>query len=159
MHKYLYYISDIFFESKSEQSDIFSPQELTEHYRTELDECYLDAIYVASSYRQARDIIETYKYKSDRQCVSICVDLLAKLVEEYNIVPTQNVSLVGVPMHWSRYMIRGFNHIDLLVSKLSKHIGIPSLKPIQAHWTRRQSQLSKDKRIKNRENAFSLNHH
>ena len=57
-------------------------------------------------------------------------------------------------MHWSRYLIRGFDHIDVLTSELSEKIGKIKIKPVQAFFTRRQSKLSKVNRMKNREHVF-----
>jgi ComF family protein len=84
------------------------------------------------------------------------VDLLAKIVEKYDLLSHDDIALVSVPMHWSRYMIRGFNHIDLLTSWLSRKLWMKKIKPIRAYWTRRQSKLSKVKRMKNREHAFAM---
>jgi ComF family protein len=81
---------------------------------------------------------------------------LMKIVEQYWLLSHDDIALVSVPMHWSRYMIRGFNHIDLLTFWLSRRTWVAKIKPIRAHWTRRQSKLTKVKRLKNREHAFSL---
>jgi ComF family protein len=111
---------------------------------------------VAAHYRDISQSIEAYKYRSDRQHGDLYVDLLAKVVEKYGLLSFDDIALVSVPMHWSRYLIRGFNHIDFLVSRLSRGSRIPHIRPIRAHWTRRQSKLTKVKRMKNREHAFAL---
>lgn len=158
MHPVLHGIMSIFFDMSiygEAQKDIFDPQDLTDHYKNEIQDMSLDGIYVATHYNDVRYTIESYKYRSDRQHVWKYVDLLSKTVDLYWLFSnTSDNCMVGVPMHWSRYFIRGFNHIDLLVSHLSKKIWIPYMKPLQAFFTRRQSKLSKSKRIKNREYAF-----
>ena len=117
----------------------------------------LDSIYVATHYNDIRYMIEAYKYRSDRQHIWEYVDLLSKIGDTYWLFSTRNdICIVGVPMHWSRYLIRGFNHIDYLVSRVSKKLGIPYKKPLRSFFTRRQSKLSKSKRKKNREYAFWL---
>jgi ComF family protein len=133
------------------------PQDLTEHYQMELADFSMDGIYVATHYRDIQDTIEAYKYRSDRQYIWIYVDLLSKIGDKYWVFQDMSQSsIIGVPMHWSRYAIRWFNHIDILASRLSKQMWIPKIEPIQAHFTRRQSKLTKQDRMKNREYAFWL---
>ncbi len=136
--------------------NIYSPQDLTEHYKQEMAESALDGVYIAAHYKDISYTIEAYKYRSDRQHVWEYVDLLLRVIKQYILLSQDDIALVSVPMHWSRYMIRGFNHIDLLTSWLSEKIGVNKIKPIRAYWTRRQSKLSKVKRLKNREHAFAL---
>jgi predicted amidophosphoribosyltransferase len=112
---------------------------------------------VAAHYQDISEGIEAYKYRSYRQYGSLYVDLLSKLIQEYypDIDP-ETVSLVSVPMHWSRYSIRGFNHMDWLVTRLARQLGLTHISPLTAYWTRRQSKLTKAKRMKNRQDAFAL---
>ena len=136
--------------------DIYHPQDLTSHYKKEIVDSALDGVYVSAHYKDISYTIEAYKYRSDRQHVWEYVDLLARVVEQYGLLPDDDIALVSVPMHWSRYMIRGFDHIDLLTTGLSRRSGVAKIKPIRASWTRRQSKLKKVKRLKNREHAFAL---
>lgn len=158
--KFSHAIMSIFFDMSThgeESKNLYNPQDLTDHYRKEISTMSMDGLYIATHYGSIRHTIEAYKYRSDRQHVSVYVDLLSKLVEQYcHSSLDSDVAIVGVPMHWSRYMIRGFSHIDLLSRRLVSKIGIPSIRPIQAGFSRRQSKLSKSKRLKNRENNFSL---
>ncbi|MBC7503493.1 ComF family protein [Candidatus Gracilibacteria bacterium] len=156
--KIAHVIMSIFFDMSKygETRNIYYPQDLTEHYNMEIAHSELDGVYVAAHYKDISYTIEAYKYRSDRQHVGEYVDLLARIVEKYDLLSYDGVVLVSVPMHWSRYMIRGFNHIDLLTSGLSRRLGVDKIKPIGASWSRRQSKLTKIKRIKNREHAFTL---
>jgi ComF family protein len=150
---------NIFFEMSTygeRAKNIYNPQDLTEHYRAELVDSTLDGVYIAANYSDISYTIEAYKYRSDRQHVWEYVDLLARIIEKYALLSHDDIALVSVPMHWSRYMIRGFNHIDLLTSGLSRRLWVNKIKPIRAHWTRRQSKLTKVKRLQNREHAFAL---
>ncbi|MBC7498258.1 ComF family protein [Candidatus Gracilibacteria bacterium] len=159
IQKISHVIMNIFFEMSTygeRAKNIYNPQDLTEHYRGELVYSTLDGVYIAANYSDISYTIEAYKYRSDRQHVGEYVDLLARIVEKYDLLSHDDIALVSVPMHWSRYMIRGFNHIDLLTSGLSYRLGIHKIKPIRAYWTHRQSKLSKMKRMKNREHAFVL---
>lgn len=152
-------IKSIFFDTDKnlEQDTIFAPQELTDHYRDELWDMAIDWVFVATSYNNIKESIEAYKYRSDRQHVWQYVDLLAKVVEKYSLSPIEDdIVIVSVPMHWSRYMIRGFNHIDLLARWLSERLWIAYQKPIRALFSKRQSKLSKKERMKNRESAYIL---
>ncbi len=157
MYSFFNGIISIFFEESVYDScqNIFDPQDLTDHYKNEIPNMSLDGIYVATHYTNIRYTIESYKYRSDRQHVWEYVDLLSKTGDLHWLFSyTSDICMVGVPMHWSRYFIRGFNHIDFLVSHLSKNLNIPQKKPLQSFFTCRQSKLSKSKRIKNREYAF-----
>ena len=159
IRKISHVLMSIFFDMSTygeEKKNIYNPQELTRHYEQEIGDSALDGVYVAAHYSDISYTIEAYKYRSDRQHVDEYVDLLAKVVDQYWLLSHNNITFVSVPMHWSRYMIRGFNHIDLLTSGLSRRFWVQKIKPIRAYWTRRQSKLTKVKRIKNREHAFSL---
>lgn len=59
-------------------------------------------------------------------------------------------------MHWSRYLIRGFDHVAILGEQLAKHEHIPFQKLLRAKYTKRQSKLQKSERVRNREHAFVL---
>ncbi len=159
IHKISHVLMSIFFDMSTygtATKDIYHPQDLTEHYNQEISENALDGAYVAAHYKDISYTIEAYKYRSDRQHVWEYVDLLANVVEKYDLLSYGDVAFVSVPMHWSRYMIRGFNHIDLLTSWLSHQTDVAKIKPIRAYWTHRQSKLTKVKRMKNREQAFAL---
>ena len=49
--------------------DIYHPQDLTSHYKKEIDGSTLDGVYVAAQYKDISYTIEAYKYRSDRQHV------------------------------------------------------------------------------------------
>ena len=86
MHSFFRGMVSIFFEESTHNDshrNIFDPQDLTRHYRQEIDNMALDKVYIATHYRDIQYTIEAYKYKSDRQYVREYVDLLAKVVEKY----------------------------------------------------------------------------
>lgn len=159
IHKISHALMSIFFDMSTygeATKNIYHPQDLTVHYNQEIAENALDGVYIAAHYKDISYTIEAYKYRSDRQHVWEYVDLLARVVEQYDLLSHDDIAFVSVPMHWSRYMIRGFNHVDLLTSWLSRRLGVDIIKPIWASWSRRQSKLTKVKRLKNREHAFVL---
>ncbi len=47
--------------------EIYHPQDLTSHYKQEMDDSALDGVYVATHYNDISYTIEAYKYRSDRQ--------------------------------------------------------------------------------------------
>lgn len=136
----------------------FSPKHLTSHYTKELWKHHLDDIYVATEYVQIESHITRYKYFSERDCVDIFVDLLSKLWQKYDIFTTPNTLLVPVPMHWSRYFSRGFDHTAYIVRHLSKYVDIPYKKVLKARYTSHQSHLSRIKRLENKKNSFKMNY-
>lgn len=66
--------------------------------------------------------------------------------------------ITSVPMHWSRYLLRGFDHVAYLAKRVAKEQKIPIKKLLRARYSKRQSKLHKKERIKNREHAFILAH-
>ncbi|PMH46022.1 amidophosphoribosyltransferase [Vibrio sp. 10N.286.49.B3] len=68
--------------------------------------------------------------------------------------------LTGVPMHWQRYLKRGFNQSELLAAHLAKQLNTthqPSLFR-RTVATRSQQGLSQQQRINNLNNVFTLRH-
>jgi predicted amidophosphoribosyltransferase len=214
-----------------EEKMIFSPQDLTEHYRREIPHCVLDGVFVAAHYRDIDRIIEGYKYRSEREKARVLSDLLRKLYlsrkkylpisdsfrhreecalsdneevvlgwsdpyiwstehelpsppsrgqacspeqnstdfpqKQENLPPLtgglthprewrEQVAICPVPMHWSRYLIRGFDHVAKLGEQLAKEEHVPFQKLLKAGYSKRQSKLQKSERVKNREHAFVL---
>ena len=113
---------DIFLENRERKSPSFLPLDLTEHYRKELGDISIDAIYVATKYSEIEQSIARYKYSSERENVDLFVDLLSKLIQKYEIQLEDNILLVPVPMHWSRYCMRGFDHMNYIAKYLSKNL-------------------------------------
>ena len=158
-HKIFSIISSIFFDipSSGSQEDIFEYQDLTLHYHEEIESCMLDGIYVGSRYHNIVDMIEWYKYRSDRQYVSIFGDILAKIIDRsISIRSKDDIGIVSVPMHWSRYIIRWFDHTDLLSQYVAKQVSLPVFLPLGAKISKRQSKLSKKDRLSNRNSAFYI---
>lgn len=150
---------DIFLEHKKNISPIFLPADLTDHYKNELGNLYLDNIYIATKYSEVEENITRYKYFSERENVDLFVDLLAKIVDHYKICTENNILFVPVPMHWSRYFIRGFDHTSYLAKYLSKKTGLPYQKLLSTKWSKHQSKLSREKRLENKRNSFRMRNH
>ncbi len=73
-----------------------------------------------------------------------------KNIESYIIIP--------IPLHKSRLKWRGFNQSELIANELSKNIGLPAIANIliRVKKTKDQTQLSKEERISNIQNAFQI---
>ena len=152
-------IHDIFLEKRENTSSTFNPSELTEHYKKERWSHHLDAIYIATTYAEIEEELTRYKYHSEREYVDLFVDLLAKLVDLHPDIADGQTTIVPVPMHWSRYILRGFDHTSLIVRRLSKKTGLPYQKLLSTKWTRHQSKLSREKRLENKKNTFRIRYH
>ena len=158
----VHFLKDIFFDETYISPKISSSKDLTDHYKKELWDLYLDSIIVAKSYDEVRGIIEAYKYNSERdlafEIVAYMYDILnspsymSKIVEDLS-----KFSIVPVPMHWTRYVFRGFDHVSKLAKILSKQRGLKYSYCLSAWFSWRQSQLSRKKRLENRKNRFTMN--
>lgn len=149
---------DIFLEEKIFSEIKLERKDLTDHYHQDLPYCFLDRISVASHYRESKKIIERYKYESDREYRERLVDFYLHIagIEFADESTKKNWCIVPVPMHWSRYILRGFDHIGLLATLLSEKIGIPYQTILKTRYRPRQSRLNRTSRLANKTNAFRL---
>jgi hypothetical protein len=104
--KIIQVLYDIFLDKKTQEISLFTPMDLTGHYKKELGDIALDAIYVGVPYKNIETSLHRFKYSSEREYVDIFVDILSKLVEKYDILHNDNCLIVPVPMHWTRYIFR-----------------------------------------------------
>lgn len=106
-------LASIFFDSDHPNIERVEIQELGQHYREEIHPLFLDQIWVASAYIYTRDILERYKYHSEREYIEPLSRYLIALAEHADIRVEESSDwiIVPVPMHWSRYILRGFDHI------------------------------------------------
>lgn len=119
---------DIFFDEKVSSPKIL-PMSKLEEYKNELEEVFFDEIFVATKYDEIKKILERYKFYSERNCScelstifeTIFVEQMSKFVEQN----MQNWVITSVPMHWTRYFLRGFDHMKLLGKKTSQKLKIP----------------------------------
>ncbi len=151
-------LASIFFDSRRSYTNTVSIQELGNHYKNELNHFHLDQIWVASEYRYTKDIIERFKYHSEREHAQWLSEYLVSIAGQCDNVLNDDKEwiIVPVPMHWSRYLIRGFDHISLLSKFVSESIWIPSQKVLSTSFRFRQSKLSRMSRLANKINAFRI---
>ncbi len=155
------FLASIFFDSRHSPTNTVSIQELGNHYRNELDQFYLDQIWVASEYKYTKEIIERFKYHSEREYAVQLSEYFIALSNNCDVFPNDGTEwvIVPVPMHWSRYFMRGFDHIWLLSQKVSEATGIPYRKILTTSFRFRQSKLSRNSRLANKKNAFRMKNH
>lgn len=164
-------IVSIFFDENTENKIEVTPFSALRIYKKELWEVYFDEIIVGAKYSQIEKLLERYKYFSqeylsnelteyflkifhtvdtmstDGEVMSINVDLLSKLDSE-------NTAVTVVPMHWSRYFLRWFDHMEKIWKKFSKKTWFPFRKFLWTKFTKKQATLSRAERLKNRENIY-----
>jgi ComF family protein len=64
--------------------------------------------------------------------------------------------IVPVPLHWTRFVRRGFNQADLICQGISSELGVPVVRALRrCKRTRQQARLSRKERILNLTGAFS----
>jgi ComF family protein len=149
-------IVSIFFDPEISPRVLADPRDLTHHYRWEIPNLSLDRVYIGSEYRHISERVDRYKYHSDRTQTIELITILSSISTIANIENISEYMVVPIPMHWSRYLIRGFHHTDRLAREFARVNDIEYSPLLATIWTRRQSQLSKKQRQKNREWVFAL---
>ena len=150
-------IREIFLEDEDMGLLRSNPKNLTTHYQKELRHVEVVEVCVWWDYRILEEIIERYKYHSDRQRSTELVEVLAKCVDVSNSFGEHDDwVVVPVPMHWSRYIIRGFDHTDRLARELARMLHLRQSTLLWTRYRKRQSNLSRDKRIENKKDSFFI---
>ena len=100
----------------------------------------------------SEQLIYRYKYRG--------ATYLARIYSEfaYNALYKSSIDIdyiMAVPLHWFKYIIRGYNQSTLIAELISKKIGIPLLKNIKRKtYTKSQTKLSGKQRRINIKNNF-----
>ena len=152
-------LASIFVEEDASRDMVHSaPKDLTHHYRDDLPNLFLDEVWVATEYKISKFSIEKYKYQSDREYLENLVALYLELYKENRDILSkkESWSIVPVPMHWSRYMIRGFDHMRLIALELSEKLDIQTISPLRTNYRPRQSTMKRASRLANKKNAFTI---
>jgi ComF family protein len=154
---FLSILKDIFLEENERRSSTSSPKNLTVHYRQELRHVEYDEVCVWADYREWEKEIERYKYHSDRHISTDLVEVLSKCVEvSVYYGEHDDWVIIPIPMHWSRYMLRGFDHTKRLATELAHSLWIEYNPILKTKWRRRQSNLSRTKRLENKKDSFLI---
>jgi ComF family protein len=150
-------LKDIFLEKYERSDRIPSPKNLTYHYSVELRHVDFDEVCVWDEYAHLEKKIERYKYSSDRYISTELVEVLEKCVEVSVLFGEHDDwGIVPIPMHWSRYILRGFDHTSLLAEKFGEVVELSFIPLLKTKYRPRQSNLSRAKRVKNKKNSFFI---
>lgn len=143
--------------SKNSKNTKIKSFSLLEKYKEELDEIYFDDIFVATYYENIKNKLEQYKFFSDRSLVVEFSDLFCRIyVEQMSNFDKNDFYITSVPMHWSRYLIRWFDHMSNLAKYFCEKNNFNYIKILGVKFTKRQAKLNKKQRLKNRENVYFI---
>jgi ComF family protein len=145
----------VFFDDIDEMRGDIVPKEKIAHYVKEIPDILVESIIVAGSYESFRKQIELYKYASQREYAQYFAQIYHTMIQDSIKNPEEYV-IVPVPMHWSRYIYRWFDHMALICDILRETYGYRSKKLLSASFTWRQAKLTKQQRRKNRESGIFL---
>lgn len=156
-------ICSVFFEENFTEKIDISPKSYIDIYRHGLGELFVDEIIVATNYENIHTKLERYKYHSERHLQKGFVEIFEKIFSNIDNISTnvdmsklcRSSTIVStIPMHWSRFLIRGFDHMANIAKNFSKNIDIKNEQLLKTKFTKRQSKLNRKQRLKNRENIF-----
>ena len=102
----------------------------------------------------ARLAIMMLKYRNRPEFARSLGRLLGTKLKRELSCPVDMV--VPVPLHWTRFVQRGFNQADLICQGISAELGIPVVRALRrVRRTRQQARLTRKERILNLAGAFS----
>jgi len=98
--------------------------------------------------------VKALKFKHSHRLSKLFALELAKAIKKAN---WQVDIICPIPLHWSRYLERGYNQSALVADDLAKNLDVEFNKLlIRSKKTKQQAKLSKQERKTNLNNAFSL---
>lgn len=115
-----------------------------------------DAAHTFGSYeRELRELIHLFKFDGIRPLARPLGTLLAQALPRDERLDL----IVPAPLHWLRYLERGFNQCHLLAKELSRRTGWPVVGALRRkHAAPHQARLTKAERRRNVSRAFSVPH-
>ncbi|MBP6981315.1 ComF family protein [Candidatus Gracilibacteria bacterium] len=141
----------------------FSPKNLTNHYKNEILDLYMDEIYIVTEYKNIENLLVRFKYQSQREIGGQFIPLFEQLLtQKFPKDSLGEIFLVPIPMHWTRYFSRGFDHTLWLSKKISQKSSFPFISLLSCSFFSRafrQSHLSREKRLANKRNHFRIKSH
>ncbi len=146
---------EIFFEKRMQHTSEICVKSLLWKYKEELWEVFFDDIYTAVAYQDIKFDLEQYKFFSNRQYMSKFVDIYVDILKFVELRHDDFV-ISTVPMHWTRYISRWFDHMKYIAKNFSKKEKIAYKNLLSTKFTFHQATLSRIKRFENRKNIFSV---
>ena len=99
-----------------------------------------------------KEVIYRYKY---RKCTFLASPLGNMAAEKLASESFSADVISYTPLHWSRYLFRGYNQAELLAEEIGKNCHIPVARLLKrTKFTRQQARLKRGERIRNMRNAF-----
>ena len=99
------------------------------------------------------EAIRKYKYGKQIALAKPFGKLLAGTISN----PEQYAELIPIPLHWIRFLQRGYNQSMLLAEEVSRWTGIPAVQRLKrVRNTKHQAYLDKSDRMKNIRDAFTV---
>ncbi|HHO55732.1 MAG TPA: ComF family protein [Trueperaceae bacterium] len=127
---------------KTCQNSLFSPQ---------IED---DLVYLGDYKARLEHAVKALKFKHSHRLSKLFANELAKTIKKAN---WQADIICPIPLHWSRYLERGYNQSALVAKDLAKNLDIEFNKLlIRQKKTKQQAKLNKQEREINLNNAFSL---
>ncbi len=113
-----------------------------------------DLIYLGDYSGRLEQAVKALKFKHSHRLSKLFARELAKAIKKAG---WQADIICPVPLHWSRYLERGYNQSALLAKDLAKNLDIEFSKLlIRAKKTKQQAKLNRLERKTNLKNAFQL---
>lgn len=102
---------------------------------------------------QLKRAIHAYKYRHVTRLAQL---FAAALAAELKRAGWPLELICPVPLHWSRYLQRGYNQAALLARLVARELELPYAHPLRRiRRTRQQAKLSREARLANVQSAFS----
>ncbi|MED7787496.1 phosphoribosyltransferase family protein [Francisella sp. 19X1-34] len=130
-----------------------------EKQQVDLDQEY-DYYHLLKYSAEVKYLLQKFKFQKDL----LSAKVFSKIIRYWwdNITKTylQDVdALAVIPIHRFRYLYRGFNQAEVLITELSQYTNIPETfeNYSRAKYTRAQSRSSREKRFEQIKDVFILN--
>jgi ComF family protein len=103
-----------------------------------------------------RRAVHGFKYRNQTYYLEFFASRMAQQWQQ--LAPGVELDAVTyVPLHWRRYLQRGYNQSQLLAEGLARHLGRPCRRLLaRAHGTRPQATLNQEARQRNLRGAFRV---
>ncbi|MBU2567416.1 MAG: ComF family protein [Elusimicrobia bacterium] len=101
--------------------------------------------------------ISSFKYRGKEYLSEFLGNILNGYLEKHPEM-TKVDAVVPVPLHWRKWLARGYNQSELLSARVAKRFNI-KLDPgmlERKRWTRPQAKLTRQERFKNTDGAFEI---